>query len=194
MLIMDTLGSSQHSWVKTCHCRVDRGWNVAQKMKAMKNGSWKACDLIRYCENIYVWNLRLNTMEDWIKTHPGLFVHLALEVAEGPADFCHTFSFSVTAQRARFFLWYADAHKTLPLNKLNEIMAWPDHTHSKHIYLLPFSMDYIVSSCSWDLKLLLLRCKCCSDLTCMLLNRSCWRMTSYLKRSNREKTSAFRGR
>lgn len=37
-------------------------------------------------------------------SHPGLFVHLALEVAEGPADFCHTLSLSITPQRAGLLL------------------------------------------------------------------------------------------
>lgn len=125
---------------------------------------------------LYDWIWRKNEL----KTHPGLFVHLALEVAEGPADFCHTFSFSVTAQRARFFLWYTDAHKSLSLNKLNKIIAWPDHTLKA--YLFTVSFFYGLYSFHG------------SDLTCMLLNQSCWRMTSYLKRSNREKTSAFRAR
>lgn len=36
--------------------------------------------------------------------HPGLFVHLVLEVAEGPADFRRTLSLSVAPQRARLLL------------------------------------------------------------------------------------------
>lgn len=36
--------------------------------------------------------------------YPGLLVHLVLEVAEGPADFCHTFSFSVAPQGPRLLL------------------------------------------------------------------------------------------
>lgn len=43
--------------------------------------------------------------------HPGLFVHLVLEVAEGPANFCHTLSLSVTPQRPRLLLWYTGTHK-----------------------------------------------------------------------------------
>lgn len=37
-------------------------------------------------------------------SHPGLFVHLVLDVAEGPADFGHALSLCIGAQRARFLL------------------------------------------------------------------------------------------
>lgn len=50
-----------------------------------------------------------------METHPGLFVHLVLEVAEGPADLRHALALSVAAQRARLFLRYTDAHNISPL-------------------------------------------------------------------------------
>lgn len=43
-------------------------------------------------------------------SHPGLFVHLVPEVAEGPADFRHTLSLSVAPKRARLLLWYTGTH------------------------------------------------------------------------------------
>lgn len=49
------------------------------------------------------------------KTHPALFVHLVLEVAEGPADLGHALALGVAAQRARLFLRYTDAHNISPL-------------------------------------------------------------------------------
>lgn len=42
-------------------------------------------------------------------SHPGLLVHLVLDVAEGPADFGHAFSLSVGPKRPGFLLWYADS-------------------------------------------------------------------------------------
>lgn len=37
-------------------------------------------------------------------SHPGFFVHLVLDIAEGPADFGHTLSLGIGPQRARFLL------------------------------------------------------------------------------------------
>lgn len=52
-------------------------------------------------------------------SHPGLLVHLVLNVAEGPADFGHAFSLSVGPKRSGLLLRYADTHT---------------HTHTKNTF------------------------------------------------------------
>lgn len=105
------------------------------------------------------------------KTHPGLFVHLVLEVAEGPADLGHALPLSVAAQRARLFLRYTDAHNSSPLKRETAARLCT----RKPVCSLPVC------------------CGRCGGLTCMLVSQRCWTRTSHLQRSKREKTAAFRG-
>lgn len=59
-------------------------------------------------------------------SHPCLLVHLVLDVAEGPADFGHAFSLSVSPKRPGFLLGYADLH-----------------THSIYIFIYIYIYIYI---------------------------------------------------
>lgn len=101
------------------------------------------------------------------ETHPGLFVHLVLEVAEGPADFCYVLALSVAAQGPRLLLRYADAH-TFDHESREE---QPERCTLKPVCLLP-----VFKGLS-------------GGLTCMLRNQRCWTRTSDLERGKTEKTA-----
>lgn len=148
---MDTLGSSQHSWVKTCHRRVDRGWNAAQR-KCPKNGVHEK------------WQLKSLWPHPLLQKHLPVCLKFKTELdgrmnKNSPWSFCTSCSWGSWRSGwllSHFFLQCHCAEgPVLPLiywctqnftiNKLNEIMAWPDHTHSKHIYLLFFFFLWVYS-------------------------------------------------
>lgn len=93
-----TLGSP---W---CDRRAVWGWKAAWCQSSLLEG-------IKSCHSFIKDNSTLlRIIKNSMFSHPGLFVHLVLEVAEGPADFRHALSLSVAPQRARLLLWYAGTH------------------------------------------------------------------------------------
>lgn len=142
--------------------------------------------------------------------HPGLFVHLVLEVAEGPADFRRTLSLSVAPQRARLFLWYTGTHthththtfifilKTAAITRLTcshilkMILYSAVNVPLRTIWLLTRTSPQCFygtikgPSCSKNLKnYFLVMCMCRVTLTCMLVTQRCWKTTSYLEKNER---------
>lgn len=137
-------------------------------------------------------------------SHPGLFVHLVPEVAEGPADFRHTLSLSVAPKRARLLLWYTGTHtqtdifypQTAAITRLtcSHILKMVIYSTIKvpwrTIWLLTRTTQFLyrtvkVPAAVKNLKNYFM-VMCSGGLTCMLLTQRCWKTTSCLERSERE--------
>lgn len=150
-------------------------------------------------------------------SHPGLLVHLALDVAEGSADFGDAFSLSVGPKRPRLLLWYADSHTqkmkiyfslkpldwhpTSPVGTIQWIvlaytLTIPWRTMWLLVGLKTDHTGRISAAIYEDLfygslsEGACVSVSVCGGLTCMPPTQRHWKTTSYLQQSSREFSGA----